>query len=160
MIVRSGDCLQELLLLAGLVKLQPGIWHDMMAPNLSLSVLCEPAARGAATVYGGHMRTLGPVNTDVLEPADLDKNPGTMKIIAAVAASAAHTTCLYWVISKTQRARLSHWYNSWDVCLEIFYCFFRFCSIKQKYRELLGGQESQQGQTLLFSQWGVSINHL
>ena len=58
----------------------------MTAPNLSLSVLCGPAARGAATVYGGHMRTLGAVNTDVLEPADLDKNPGTMKIIAAVAA--------------------------------------------------------------------------
>ena len=70
----------------------------MMAPNLSLSVLCEPAARGAATVYGGHMRTLGPVNTDGLDRVDTDKKPGTMKIIAAVAQS----TCLYWVISKTE----------------------------------------------------------
>ena len=93
------DCLQQLLPLAGLVKPQPGIRPDMKAPNLSLSVLslCR-RPDSAATVYGGHMRTLGAVNTDVLEPADWDKNPGTMKIIAAVAQS----TCLYWVISKTE----------------------------------------------------------
>ena len=36
------------------------------------------------------MRTLGAVNIDVLEPADWDKNPRTMKIIAAVAAVAAY----------------------------------------------------------------------
>ena len=54
----------------------------MTAPNLSLDRRHTAAAR----LYGGHMRTLGAVNTDVLEPADRDKNPRTMKIIAAVAA--------------------------------------------------------------------------
>ena len=50
-----------------------------------ITALVRRTRSNVTAVYGGHMRTLGAVNTEVLEVADKNKNMRTMKIIAAVA---------------------------------------------------------------------------
>ena len=71
------------------INIPRSIWHD--GPKIVTTLLWLlaagrwPRCRQALTLYGGHMRTLGAVNTEVLEVADKNKNMRTMKIIAAVA---------------------------------------------------------------------------